>query len=139
MPYEFLPHTAEIKIRSSAESFPRALEELASAIADFLTRGNAKKLPEKNLEKIKEISFEKNDLNALTYNFIEEILFELDANEMVVLRAKVSELKGKMKVEFYGLPARKFRALEYIKSPTYSEMRVIEKDGKATIEVVLDV
>ena len=89
MSYEFLEHTADVKFRADGVT----IEEMFSFAADALNetvRGDIKILEQE--ERLFEV--EGVDNANLLYNFLEEFLFLLDAEEFLVARVKEIKIEG---------------------------------------------
>ena len=145
MTHKFLEHTADVKFRAEGST----IEELYSSAVDALNetiRGDIKILEQK------EVSFdvEGKDREELLYNFLEEFLFLLDANDFLVANIKSISISGnKLKCVVVGDSAENYKFTNDVKAVTYNEMIVREEKGvpnghapvgsKFVCEVVLDV
>ena len=135
MSYEFLEHTADVKFRAEGST----IEEMFSSAADALNetiRGDIKIL-EQN-ERSFEVTGKDNE--ELLYNFLEEFLGLLDAEDFLVEKIKSIDINDlKLKCVVIGDAAESYKFTNDVKAVTYNEMFVNEKDGKFVCEVVLDV
>jgi len=135
MSYEFLEHTADVKFRAEGST----IEEMYSSAVDALNktiRGDIKILEQK------EVSFdvEGKDREELLYNFLEEFLFLLDAEDFLVAKIKsVSISDNKLECVVVGDAAENYKFTNDVKAITYNEMKIWEKEGKFICQVVLDV
>lgn len=134
MKYKFLPHTADVKFQAYGKSLNKAFENAALAISETISRGE--KISSK---KKKKISVEGNDKESLLYNFIEELLYLIDAENFVVSKAKVSIKENKLKAEISGDDASNYTNLDHIKAATYSEMYIKKTNKGWEIQTVVDV
>ncbi|MFH0712012.1 MAG: archease [archaeon] len=154
MSYEFLEHTADVKFRAEGLSVEEMFIEAARALNEIIY-GDVKVL--ERVEKSFEV--EGKDWESLLYNFLEEFLYLLDAENFLVGRIKEIEINGeengtqmnadergfvsgdkyKLKCVVVGDSADNYKFTNDVKAVTYSEMKVVEKDGKWICEVVLDV
>lgn len=134
--FKFLEHTADIKFRAYGKSLNEVFENAALAVSDTLSRGGKIKAIKK-----KKITVKGNDNESLLYNFLEELIYLLDAKDFVVSKAKVKITDGKLEAEIYGDDTRKYRDLDHIKAATYAEMYVRHNTRTNTWEaqVVVDV
>src|SRR3989344_3531233 len=89
--YKFLEHTADIKFQVYGSSLNEIFENTALAISEILARDEKIKIKTK-----KKIAVEGKDLESLLYNFIEELLFFLDAKNFVIAKAKLKVDKKKL-------------------------------------------
>ena len=141
MSYKFLEHTADVKFRAEGSS----IEEMFVAAADAMNetvRGDIKILESKE----RSFEVEGKDLVSLLYNFLEEFLFLLDAEDFLVSKfgdIKIEEPSGeglfKLSVEISGDSADNYKFTNDVKAITYSEMFVREENDEFICQVVLDV
>jgi len=81
----------------------------------------------------------------LLYNFLDEIIFLIDAEKFLVSEVRDLKIKKLENDEFeltaalVGDSSEKYEIREHIKSVTYHEMFVREEEGKWIAQVVLDV
>ena len=150
MSYKFLEHTADVKFRAEGSS----IEEMFVAAADAMNetvRGDIKILESKE----RSFEVEGKDLVSLLYNFLEEFLFLLDAEDYLVAKIKEIEIEGnKLKCVVVGDAAENYKFTNDVKAVTYSDMfvkQVSQAGGSSLVagggkgnniwacEVVLDV
>src|SRR3989344_2380867 len=95
--YEFLDHTADIKLRVYGKDLGEMFENSVLAISEYLS-------PEKRIsgKKIKIVNVQGSDMSSLLYNFIEEILYLIDAQGFAPARAKVSLRGNNLQAEISG-------------------------------------
>ena len=144
MSYEFLEHTADVKFRAEGSSVEEMFVAAAGALNETV-RGDIKILEQD--ERSFEVSskddsgeLEGRDLVGLLYNFLEEFLFLLDAEDFLVSSIKEIKIEGNIcKCVVVGDVAENYKFTNDVKAVTYSDMFVEEKDGKFVCEVVLDV
>jgi len=154
MSYEFLEHTADVKFRAEGSSVEGMFVEAAGALNETIY-GEMKvlELVEKDFE------VEGKDWESLLYNFLEEFLYLLDAENFVVGKVKEisilenneprtstedteNNLSGgvyKLKCVVVGDDADNYKFTNDVKAVTYSDMKVVKENGKWVCEVVLDV
>ena len=73
------------------------------------------------------------------YNFLEEFLFLLDAEDFIFSSVKVKIDGGKLKAEVFGDKASDYKFSNNVKAITYSEMNIREEKGRFIIDGVFDV
>lgn len=133
--FEFLEHTADIKFRAFGKSKDEVFESCALALSNIISRGQ--KIEEK---KKKMINVKGKDDENLLYNFLEELIYLLDAESFIVSRTRVKVGKGKLSAEIWGDIVEEYNDLDHVKAATYAEMYIKEiKKGKWEAQVVLDV
>ena len=135
MKYEFLEHTADVKFRAYGLTLEEAFANIILAFSEFVSRGSEIK-PRKG----KVVNVSGNDRESLLYNFIDELIYLLDAGKFVVVRGEVFFRGNNLRAELFGDDASNYSGLEHVKAATYAEMK-IEQDvnGKWTVQVVMDV
>ena len=133
--FEFLEHTADIKFRVYGKSLKEIFSNCSLAISHIISRG-------KNIKAVKkkEFTVSGKDNESLLYNFIDELIYLLDAENFVVSKIDVELLEGKLKAIVFGDDASRYKDLDSIKAATYAEMYVrVVKKGKWEAQVVVDV
>lgn len=135
--YEFFEHTGDAKFRAYGETLEARFINAALAMSSLIIE--AKDI-QPEIEKVVEV--EGTDLKQLLYNWLEEILFFLDAeyyflNKVIQMDiVKVKERLYKLKAVIVG-DTMKDDYLVYgsVKAVTYAEMEI----GKDYLQVVVDI
>jgi len=135
MKFKFLEHTADTKFQAFGSTIEKAFENSALALKEAI----AGKIKIKDKVK-KTFIVEGKDKERILYNFLEEILFLLDAEGFILNKAKCKFLnENKLKVEVWGDSAKNYKFTNEVKAVTYNEMFVKkEKKNKFICQVVLD-
>ena len=139
MTIKFLEHTADVKFQASGKTVEEAFVEAAKALNETI-RGKIKILEQEE----KKISVEGKDLESLLYNFLEEFLFHLDAEDFLVSEVKdlkVDSDNFKLSAVFVGDRASRYKFTNDVKAVTYNEMfvRFDDEEKEWIVQVVLDV
>ena len=135
MGYEFLEHTADVKFRADGATIEEMFVAASEAMNETV-RGDIRILEQDE----RSFEVEGKDLVGLLYNFLEEFLFLLDAEDFLVSSIKEIKIEGNIcKCVVVGDVAENYKFTNDVKAVTYSDMFVEEKDGKFVCEVVLDV
>lgn len=136
--YRFLEHTADIKFMAWGKTIEKLFENSAFAIANFLAKGQ--NVQDKIKKKFKVTG---KDYEELLYNFIDGIVYLLDAENFIpaYAKVKVTNKKGKLELEaaLYGDKTGNYEYLDHIKSATYSEMYVKRIPEGWECQAVVDV
>lgn len=134
MKYEFLEHTADVKFKAYGKTLNEAYGNVVLAMADLISKGVKIKS-----RKGKIIEVKGEDKESLLYNFVEEIIYLLDAENFVVVKGDVTIRGNNLRAELFGDDASEYDGLDHVKAATYAEMFV--KKGKEGWEVqaVVDV
>ena len=86
MTYKFLEHTADVKILAQATTMEQTFIETSMALKQSIAEDvDVKPVQEQNLE------IQGKDLENLLYNFLEEFIFLLDAEDFLL--SKIKNLK----------------------------------------------
>lgn len=136
MPFKFLEHTADVKIEVNAENIEEAFKDCFYALKNSIFEDEVK-------EKIsKEIKIGGDDLKSLLYNFLEEFLYLLDAEDFLLSKIKsikVDKENLELIAEVLGDSASDYDFTNEVKAITYSEMLFEKKEDNYKIQFVLDV
>ena len=139
--YEYLDHTADLKIRATGKNLEETFANLAIGAFDFLT--DTKKVERKTEKKI---NISANRIESLLYDFMEELLFLLDTDGLIFSEIKDLKISEDKKNNTFSLQCsalgdsyKNYDVKGNIKSVTYSEMKIENTKDNCIIEVVLDI
>ena len=116
--FKFLPHTADIKFQANGKTKDALFENCALAVSSAYARGQ--KIKDK-LKKTIQVSGKDNE--SLLYNFLEELIFQVDANYFITLKAKVKIEQNQLKATLFGDKTQNY-GLDSIKAVTYHQIYV---------------
>jgi len=134
MAIKFLPHTADIKFQASGPTLEKAFEESAKALRQTITKLKIQEKQEKG------ISIKAKDKESLLYNFLEEFLFLLDAENFILSKIKEIKIKNlSLTATISGDKASSYKISNDVKAITYNQMFVKKQGDKFICQVVLDV
>ena len=119
MKYKFLEHTADIKFQISGKTINEIFENSVLAVAEYVSRGKKIKTV-----KGKVVNVSGNDLESLFYNFLDELVYLIDAENFVAAKAKVTIFGYNLKAELFGDSTNNYKDLDHIKAATYAEMYI---------------
>ncbi|AIF68978.1 archease [Palaeococcus pacificus DY20341] len=128
--WEHYAHTADVGIRGYGETLEEAFENVAIALFEIMVDTNRVEKRE-----VREVEAEGEDLQALLYNFLEELLILHDTEGLVFSDFEVrieKTLDGyKLKAKAYGEPLdlEKHEPKEEVKAITYHEMEIKQLEG----------
>ncbi len=138
MSIEELEHTADLRFRVRAPSLADLFAEAARALMQTLyadLRGPA--------TEIRPIDLESGDRESLLYNFLSEVLYLSEAENLVFTEAelKVTPSPPSVVGRLVGRPFD--RALHAggteVKGISYSDLAIVEANGEFCLEVLFDV
>lgn len=137
MKYKFLEHTADVKFQAYGKTIEEAFENAAMALKETILKG--KKIKIKNKIK-KAFVVEGGDDEKFLYNFLEEFLYLLDAEDFLFNKVRLKFLKiRRLEAEVWGDKASNYKFSNDVKAVTYNEMYVKKDKNKYIVQVVLDV
>lgn len=135
MAYKFLEHTADVKFQASGTTLEDAFESAVLALKETIA-GKIKVNPA--IEK--QIKIQGKDKEALLYNFLEEFLYLLDAEDFLLSKIKKIKITGnKLSAVIAGDKSSNYKFTNDVKAITYNQMFVKKEKNKFICQVVLDV
>jgi SHS2 domain-containing protein len=135
MKFKFLEHTADVKFQAFGKSIEESFENCALALKETIC-GKMKVKEAKE----KKISAKGEDFESLLYNFLEKIIYFLDAENFLISEVKEIKIeKFRLKAVIRGDDASNYKFTNNVKAVTYNEMFVKEKGKKWITQVVIDV
>lgn len=134
MKYKFLEHTADIKFQAYGKTLNEIFENSLLALSEHIARG-VKIKPIKG----KLIAVSGTDLESLFYNFLDELLYLIDAENFIAAKGKITIQGYNLRAELFGDKASNYRGLDHIKAATYAEMYIKKTKSGWEAQAVLDV
>lgn len=137
MSYEVLEHPADAKFRSQGETRAEAFKGAVEAFSDIV--GGESGMYHH------EIEVESENLDALLFDFLDELIFLQDTENVVISHASelgIKELEDGWRLEAKIMVDDITSEVEVmdVKGPTYSEMQVeYEKDTGWIVQAVIDI
>ena len=131
--FKFLEHMADIKFQAYGNTLDEVFENIVLAFSDYASSGRKIKSVK---GRIKNISG--NDQESLLYNFLDELIYLLDAENFIVSKAKVLLRGNNLQAEFFGDDIKNYE-LKHIKAATYAEMHIKKNKDRWEAQIVLDV
>jgi len=138
--FEYLDHTADVYIKAYGKSIDEAFENAAKAMFNVMT----------DIDKItpnivREVNIKEEDLEALLYSWLENLLILFDSEGLVFSKFKVKIekrndhylLKGRAWGERFD--PKKHPSKTEVKAVTYSLMEIHEEEGNSYVKFVLDI
>lgn len=135
--YEYLDISGDAGVRATGESIEEVFENAALGMYSLVTDSETVREKGKITVEVKSESPE-----GLLVGFLNELIFHLDANGFVGRRVKVVEVGGDaVKAEIWGeefdLERHEPRLL--LKAATYHDLKLENRGGKWTAEVIFDI
>jgi SHS2 domain-containing protein len=152
MSHEILPHPADVKLRASGESLTDAFAEVVVAISEIVAESSGEEGEKTESRSTDdgtepwrtEVDLSARDLEGLLFDFLDEIIYRQDADDVVITRATnlsvEDELDGySLSGLLCGRPIPTAQPRFDIKAPTYSGMVIERRGDEWVIEAVLDI
>ena len=138
--FQYIDHPADIQIQSWGPNVPEALEPLALGLFGVMFDPDGFK----EVSELK-ITIKANDILSLVYQYLDEWLFNFDANDFVLKRVKVTkcdlenfEIEATGYGEYFDMEKHgSFRRTE-VKAITFASMKVDQKPERTDIFVIVD-
>jgi SHS2 domain-containing protein len=130
--FEFLEHEADIKIKVKGRTLQEIFENSALALTEYISEGE-----EIKNKKVKTLEVKGQDTESLFYNFIDELIYILDAENFIANKCSVFLRGNNLKADIYGDDTSNYTNLKHVKAATYSEMSIKKiKDSWEAIFVI---
>jgi SHS2 domain-containing protein len=134
--FETFDHTADIGIRAFGQDLPGAFCNAAKGMFGLIT----------DLKKVRsshktEIELTAADQPSLLMDWLNELLYHFDAEQLLLKKFTISELSDtRLKAECWGEPADRIRhqLKRGIKAATYHGLKIEPAASGFQIEVILD-
>lgn len=138
MKYQFIPHTADVKIKAHGKKIEEAFENSAIGFTKFISKSRIKKNIEKN------ILITGIDLKNLLYNFIEEFIVLFDSEYFLIskiekIKIRKSENGFELESKIWGDKNSDYEIASSVKAITYDEMSIEKKKNYFEIIFTLDI
>ena len=136
MPYETLPHTADVRIRVTASGLESLFAEAARAMAAIMAPGC---VPERTVTR--EVTVEAEDLEGLLHDFLSELLYLFDGEGLLLCDCRVTLREGRLTATCRGerFLREKHAGGAEIKGVTYSGLRIYKEGKDDVLEIIFDV
>lgn len=134
--YELFPHPSEQGIRGIGSTMAEAFEQVAKAMESIMV--DLEKIEPKKERKI-EIDYK--DKEELLIEWLTELLYLFDVEEMVFNDFHVTMEKGKLRATAKGekFTPEKHGSGTVIKAATYNELKVEKQNDKYIAQCIVDV
>lgn len=132
--FKFLEHTGDIKIKAFGKTLNETFQNAALAVSSYLSRGKKIKISKEKIIKVSGI-----DQKSLFYNFLDELIYLLDAEHFITASAKVKIKGNTLTASLKGDNASNYQDLDHIKAATYAEMHIKKISSGFQAQAVLDV
>ena len=133
--YEFLPHTADIKIGVWADNINNLFASALKAMADIL---GIDEIDQKGTIE-KGIDIQTSDIKALLVDFLSEVLAQSDIENAIFDKMEIYQLDDhNLKAKIIGQKTDGFK--EDIKAVTYHQLQFDQKpDGSCRATILFDI
>ena len=141
--HEYLDHTADIQLHAWGASLEEAFEQQVLAVMGLITEAETVQVDSPSAHR-RQVSAEGHDVQSLLFNFLDEWLFQFNAELFVCRRVKITLFdRDNWRIESVGIGepfelGRHPQGIE-VKAITYSALRVTEDVGRTDVLVIVDV
>lgn len=136
--FELLQHTSEIGFRATGATLEEAFANAGKALFQVMTD-----IDRLDQETSRDIHVESESLEALLYDFIDELIYLSQAEELLcrAFDLGITEKGGRYVLTgvAHGQQIGEQVRLQEVKAPTYSDMQITEGEAGWVIEMYLDV
>ncbi len=133
MKYEILEHTADLKIRA----FGRLLEELFNNILAAMVEATKPIIIDQTAS-VEEIKIKAENLENLLIDFLSEVIYQTDLNDVVYTKAEFKKITEKgLEGKIFGQKIKTFET--EIKAITWHELEIKKINNLWQATVVFDV
>ncbi len=139
--FVFLDHTSDVYVAAYGKTLEEAFENAALAMFEAMTDTSKVKPKEKY-----DVEIEEDDLQALLYSWLEELLYAYGAHGLVFSVFKVYEIRYKnnryiLKGEACGeeYDSKRHESRVEVKAVTYSLMSITRQEDLYEVRVVFDI
>lgn len=136
MKYKFLEHTADVQYEAYGETieecFLNSSEAMIVSICDSEIKGDKKK----------ELKISGDDFENLLYEFLEEILFIFESENLIlsgIENLKIDKSNFELTCSAFFDDSSKYDFFSHVKAITYNEMKVEKQNNVWVSKVTLDV
>jgi len=133
--YRFLPHTADVKIEAYGATLEKALANAVTGLGEAISGSTG--VPQKARRLVEARG---RDREAMSHNFMEEVLYLADADDFVPATAKNVTVRGNTATAVLsGCSMAELGITNAVKAVTYNELAVRRSSAGWTLLFVLDV
>jgi SHS2 domain-containing protein len=132
-PFTFIEHTADIKIKIVGGTLDELFQNVVLAFASYTNAGN----PIKS-KRGKVVEVQGTDTLSLLYNFIDELIYLVDAEHFAPAKASILLRGNNLKAEIFGDDTKNYH-LTHVKAATYADMEIKKTKSGWEAIIVLDV
>lgn len=130
--------TSDVAFRAYGKSLPEMLENAGLALMDVTV--DVSRVEEKTE---RDIEAKGDDLEALLYNWLTELIFHIDSEGLVFSRFEVEADRESLtlKAKAWGekIDQKRHHAKAHVKAATYHKMEIKEEKGVWSAQVILDI
>ena len=142
--YKFLPHTADEKFKVVAKDLEDAFSTATLAFNEIIVG----KLADVKKKLTKKISLKATSIRSLLYDYLNELVFFFDDEDLLLPFVKTMIIKQDstnekeewvLEAELEGDKTYSYNLITEIKNMTYSEMEIKQENNKVELTVVVDI
>lgn len=137
MPYKFFDHTADVLFEATGKTLEELFESSALAVTNTMVETLRTVKPK--IKKI--IKIKGDDTENLLFNFLQEIIFLKDAEQLLLTKFNIKIIDNNLTAEAHGekLNMKKHELIVDVKAVTMHEFYVKKEKNKWKARVILDI
>ncbi len=136
--FEFFEHTADIGVIAYGKTLKQAFANCAYGMFSILVEN----LNQVNTSKTVHVEVKGNDLQEILVAFLSELLYNHTVGNLILKKFSVKEIGDtflKAKVYGEGYDPNRHELSHEIKTVTYHQLKIEEKEGYFRIQVIFDI
>jgi SHS2 domain-containing protein len=136
LPFEVIEHTADIGIIARGSGLPALFSNAASGMLSLLIEADTLRQ-----DVTREISLEAGDMETLMVQWLNELLYITYTEKLVLHKFDIvideNRLAASCKGQEIELNSHIFK--REIKAATYHNLRIVERDGEYSAQIIFDI
>jgi SHS2 domain-containing protein len=139
MPYEELPHTADIRVRVTGATHREIFREAAQALMAVMYGLQSS---QQTISPVRhEVHLTEEDTGLLLHSFLSEVIFLSETSGTVFTAFEVNVLEDQLDAVLLGVPFDPdVHGMGHeVKGVSLSGMRILNKEGQNVLEILFDI
>lgn len=132
IPYERIPHTADLAIRVTGEDLPTLFANAAAALFDLMAE------PPATVDRRHEVVVESTDLEGLLVDWLNKLILMHEVNEETYTTFEITAFsEQKLRATVSGGAIT--RKLKTVKAATFHELHIAQTESGVQAQIIFDV
>jgi SHS2 domain-containing protein len=136
LPFEVIEHTADIGIIVRGNNMPVLFSNAASGMLSLLIESDTLRR-----DIYREINLEADDTETLLVQWLNELLYIIYAEKLVLFKFDIFIEKNRLVVKCGGqkVDSKSHVFKREIKAATYHDLRIVERNGEYSARIIFDI